>query len=1082
MGIAKETAFPRGGAPPKKAHKASEGLKKDKDLFGTNVSTTSTKKKKKNKGTKTTEISDVLKLTTVEPLTYDKLNEGLQVLARISEVRDLELKLSLPGRLVAIVPITKVSHFYTEGLKKVAHDPTQAETLNLRPLKEIFNEGQLVRCTIESVVKAENDFYNVTASLNPKNDNVNKGQIVFAAVKSIEDHGYVMDVGKTNLKAFLPLKKAKNLSLGQVLACTVTKNDGNTCVLNKDTSKHLIANYQDLSIHNMYPGMKIKAKVESNLKHGMMLKFGDFHGYVNVNHCHEELEIGQDVQARLLYMIPTVNQVYFGLQDSLDFDSTIESISEKEVKIGDLAKNCLVVEADQRGLVLKLNDQGCSGVVPMRQMSDPKAIKLKLNTKVTVRVLQYDYFEEIFVCSMQKSLLEQNIFKLEHLKPGQILTNCKVKKFLENGLIVEVARNLDGFIPKEHLTDVPLKNPQKKFSVGDKLKVRVLKVDPSKKRLHLTAKKLLLKEDFDIVDDYEDKFLNTITEGTVVKTTKEGLLLQLFGDVCGFVPKSKVSIEQIENLESMFYKGQVLKCKVLEINGLRKKMVLTLILSEDQKLAPLGSKEKKSHENIKKGHFYENIKVCDITPDGLAVEIGSNIKAIIPVNHLTDHVAIADLLLKSYSKNDIISKALCFEKDVFPILTLKPSIMNYQSLNQTFEDLHEGQVVPCVVSNIKPYGVFVKLPMKVKKAALIPLRHLAEAFIEDPNDLYSMHQTIFGKVLEKNEKEQKITMTSKAREVRDNNYDAEVDLTFTLMSDLAKVRNSIVDPELAVLKIGDVVNVKVEDVTEFGVDTIINGTNIRGLVPMSTLDGLDIPEKGQTVAGTIVFVDYRFGVAELTFQPEIIKNSMSKKAKKRPTEGQEVKAICVLKRTELHFATFCIKSSKFQGHFVHVPTRHHLNDMEGFADLYNLNEAYSITIKGDQEDALVGIYHKHQMKQKQMKRPNATLELESKPTAKRSRVESETSEVEEVEVIKEVKNEVKVEDPGWEEDYNPWGTGALTESEKSKPMEVDVKDENNTDTNKKVKTHLSKKEKKELDKLEELAIKRAEQRVIEGNL
>ena len=58
-----------------------------------------------------------------------------------------------------------------------------------------------------------------------------------ASVKSIEDHGYIMDVGKSHLKAFLPLKKAKMSppSLGQVLACYISKNDGKAVTLN--TSK-----------------------------------------------------------------------------------------------------------------------------------------------------------------------------------------------------------------------------------------------------------------------------------------------------------------------------------------------------------------------------------------------------------------------------------------------------------------------------------------------------------------------------------------------------------------------------------------------------------------------------------------------------------------------------------------------------------------------------------------------------------------------------------------------------------------------------------------------------------------------------
>ena len=155
-----------------------------------------------------------------------------------------------------------------------------------------------------------------------------------------------------------------------------------------------------------------------------------------------------------------------------------------------------------------------------------------LNSEVTVRVLQYDFFEDIFVCSMQKSLLEQSVVKLDHLKPGEILSKCKVQKFAQNGgMIVEVGRNLNGFIPHLHLSDIPLKHPEKKFSVGDVLKCRVLKIDKSKKKLHLTHKKLLVepKSDFQIVDEFDEKFTGDITEGVVVQVSNEGVLLQLFG-------------------------------------------------------------------------------------------------------------------------------------------------------------------------------------------------------------------------------------------------------------------------------------------------------------------------------------------------------------------------------------------------------------------------------------------------------------------------------------------------------------------------------------------------------------------------
>ena len=181
------------------------------------------------------------------------------------------------------------------------------------------------------------------------------------------------------------------------------------------------------------------------------------------------------------------------------------------------------------------------------------------------------------------------------------------------------------------------------------------------------------------------------------------------GDTCGWVPKSRISVEPVEYPEKLFFLGQVLKCKVLEVNALTRKMILTLILSEE-KLRPLGSKEKKASENIQKGQIYNNVKVKDINADGLGVEI-DGIKALLPKNHLTDHISIADLVLNTYNVNDVINNVLCFEKDVLPIMTLKPSILAFEGGNMTFDEIHEGQVIPTVVSNVKDYGVFVKLPM-----------------------------------------------------------------------------------------------------------------------------------------------------------------------------------------------------------------------------------------------------------------------------------------------------------------------------------------------------------------------------------
>ena len=149
-------------------------------------------------------------------------------------------------------------------------------------------------------------------------------------------------------------------------------------------------------------------------------------------------------------------------------------------------------------------------------------------------------------------------------------------------------------------------------------------------------------------------------------------------------------------------------------------MILTLILSEE-KLKPLGTKEKEASQNIKRGQVFNNVKIVDINADGLGVEI-DGVKALLPKNHLTDHCGIADLILDTYKVNDVLNNVLCFEKDVLPIMTLKPSMLAFDNCDMTFDEIHDGQVIPTVVSNVKEYGVFVKLPMwKVCKIRTLPL-------------------------------------------------------------------------------------------------------------------------------------------------------------------------------------------------------------------------------------------------------------------------------------------------------------------------------------------------------------------------
>ena len=129
---------------------------------------------------------------------------------------------------------------------------------------------------------------------------------------------------------------------------------------------------------------------------------------------------------------------------------------------------------------------------------------------------------------------------------------------------MEIGKNMTAFIPAMHMSDVPLKNPEKKFKVGDKVKCRVLRVDPEKRKVHLTAKNILVNEDYPIVSNYDQQNVGKVTEGVVVSLSTEGILLQVLSlaqIILLFLGKRSISLHGLTWTSPLF--SQIPYCCLL---------------------------------------------------------------------------------------------------------------------------------------------------------------------------------------------------------------------------------------------------------------------------------------------------------------------------------------------------------------------------------------------------------------------------------------------------------------------------------------------------------------------------------------
>lgn len=88
---------------------------------------------------------------------------------------------------------------------------------------------------------------------------------------------------------------------------------------------------------------------------------------------------------------------------------------------------------------------------------------------------------------MPKVVLRSDVLKMEDLKEGMILTGT-VRNVIDFGAFVDIGVKNDGLVHISELSDKYIKNPMDVVSVGDIVKVRVLKVDLEKKKVSLSMK------------------------------------------------------------------------------------------------------------------------------------------------------------------------------------------------------------------------------------------------------------------------------------------------------------------------------------------------------------------------------------------------------------------------------------------------------------------------------------------------------------------------------------------------------------------------------------------------------------------
>lgn len=554
-------------------------------------------------------------------------------------------------------------------------------------------------------------------------------QVISACVKSVEDHGYIMDYGIAGRTGFLLRKNAeafvascngdRPLCVGQVVLCSALPGahgrTGPVSVNPELVFGTLMASETVISLSSLLPGLLVNATVKNVGAHGISVGFlGSFVGHVSWRHLakkehkSEQYSVGKKVKARLLWVNTAEKKIGLTLQSEI---VTGNGFSFEELAIGNIYHDARVIVLDQPNALLLSLENGAFGYAPIKLVYENKEEKFTKRfsegSRHQCRIVNFNLLDGVAIVSLQQSVLDQPFMKYSDVPVGEVVDG-EIERILDRGLLVTISDTIRGFCPPIHTSDLGLSHPNKKLKVGKKVKCRVLRVDPEGKRLLVTLKKSLVNSKLPPLTSYSDAVPGALYEGTVSGVKGFGIFVRFFGEVKGLVQKTELSASQIiPDPSKVFQLGQVVCCRVLKCEAAAEKLLLSLC-HEDSSACQSSSTESAGQPLLAAGELVDDLSVTAVAADGITLQHPATKElAFLSMEMLSDYPAFCPVLLNYHSQSlaAALKEGKDYTLDQVVIVSGRSSQPAQASTKRTLMDAIKNRHIPSTFEELKVQSV-----------------------------------------------------------------------------------------------------------------------------------------------------------------------------------------------------------------------------------------------------------------------------------------------------------------------------------------------------------------------------------------
>jgi small subunit ribosomal protein S1 len=166
---------------------------------------------------------------------------------------------------------------------------------------------------------------------------------------------------------------------------------------------------------------------------------------------------------------------------------------------------------------------------------------------------------------------EQRQQILDRLNPGDVVEGT-ISNIVDFGAFVDLD-GMDGLIHISELSWSHVNHPSEVLEIGQKVQVKVLDIDRERQRISLGLKQTQSDPWQQVLEHYHQ---GDVVEGRVTKVVTFGAFVEILPGVEGLVHISELAQHHVENPREVVSQGDPVNVLILEIDGDRRRLSLSL--------------------------------------------------------------------------------------------------------------------------------------------------------------------------------------------------------------------------------------------------------------------------------------------------------------------------------------------------------------------------------------------------------------------------------------------------------------------------------------------------------------------------